>query len=53
MVDCISEYTNDQVSVNPQNPNVESTGLYMYDKLLDEGNIEKLTFLKFLKIQTP
>ena len=37
MVDCISEYTNDQVSVNPENPNVESTGLYMYDKLIDEG----------------
>ena len=42
MVECISEYTNDGVTTNLQNPDVESTGLYMYSKLLDEGHDARL-----------
>ena len=42
MVDCISEYTNDGASTNLQNPDTESTGLYMYSKLLDEGHDARL-----------
>ena len=42
MVDCISEYTNDGITTNLQNPDTESTGLYMYSKLLDEGHDVRL-----------
>ena len=42
MIDCISEYTNDGASTNLQNPDTESTGLYMYSKLLDEGHDARL-----------
>ena len=42
MIDCLTEYTNDGTTTNLQNPNNESTALYMYSRLLDEGHDARL-----------
>ena len=42
MIHCLTEYTNDGATTNLQNPNNESTELYMYSKLLNEGHDARL-----------
>ena len=42
MVDCLAEYVNDGISVNQANPDVESSAIYMYDKLMNEGHDARL-----------
>ena len=42
MIDCLTEYTNDGVSTNMESPDNESSSLYMYSKLLDEGHDARL-----------
>ena len=42
MVDCVAEYVNDGISVNQANPDVESSAIYMYDKLMNEGHDARL-----------
>merc|ERR1712051_585491 len=42
MVDCVAEYVNDGISVNQPNPDVESSAIYMYDRLVTEGHDARL-----------
>merc|ERR1712037_247902 len=42
MVDCVVEYVNDGISVNQPNPDVESSAIYMYDRLVTEGHDARL-----------
>lgn len=41
MVDCLAEYVNDFISVSPENGE-DSSALYMYERLLNEGHDARL-----------
>ena len=42
VIDCVVDYTNDYLASYSKNPDVDSTSLYMYDKLVNEGHDARL-----------
>lgn len=38
MIDCLADYTNDYIAAGKEDPTVDSTSEYMYERLMNEGH---------------